>query len=122
MWRARPRRSILASNAMTAAIVAVLVLAAASAAYLALRARLARTGRNPNPESYLLEEATVVEPIAPGMEGKAELRKRGALPHVMRARATDAGQAFARGAKVRVIDYRDGCCFIESVDEEHLVR
>ena len=35
----------------------------------------------------------------------------------------DSDQAFARGAKVRVIDYREGCCLIvEYADEEHLVR
>ena len=56
------------------------------------------------------------------MEGKAEIRKPGVLPIVLRVRTTDSAQAFARGAKVRIIDFRDGCWFIESADEEPLVR
>jgi hypothetical protein len=103
--------------------IGVIALAAALAAFLALRALRAGGGEvQVAPESFLLEEATVTEPIAPGMEGKAEIRKRGAGPLALRVRASDPAQAFARGSKVRVIDCREGCCFIESADEEHLVR
>jgi hypothetical protein len=56
------------------------------------------------------------------MEGMAEIRELGVAPLVLRVRATDASHAFARGTRVRVIDCRDGCYFIENADEEHLVR
>ena len=103
--------------------VVIIVLVLAFVAYFSIHAL--RSGRNrpaPSPEALLLEEAIVTQPIAPGMEGKAEIRKPGVLPIVLRVRTTDSAQAFARGAKVRIIDFRDGCWFIESADEEHLVR
>ena len=103
--------------------VVLIVLVLAFVAYFSVHAL--RSGRNrpaPSPEALLLEEAIVTQPIAPGMEGVAELRKPGALPLVLRVRTTDSAQAFARGSTVRIIDFRDGCWFIESADEEHLVR
>ena len=103
--------------------VVIIVLALAVGAYFSMRAL--RSGRNrpaPSPEALLLEEAIVTQPIAPGMEGMAELRKPGAPPLVLRVRTTDSAQAFARGSTVRIIDFRDGCWFIEGADEEHLVR
>jgi hypothetical protein len=108
---------------MSVPYIVIIALAAGLAAFFSVRAlRAGAKGASPAPEALLLEEAVVTEPIAPGMEGKAELRKRGAKPLNLRARAMDSAQAFARGAKVRVIDYREGCCLIESADEEHLVR
>lgn len=108
---------------MRAVFIAIVALAAGLAALLLFRARQrAATSRRLAPESILLEEAVVTAPVAPGMEGAVEIRKRGAPPLVLRARATDSAQAFARGASVRVIDYRGGCCVIESADEVHLVR
>jgi hypothetical protein len=103
--------------------VVVIVLAAVLALYVAVRALLAGRGEAASvPETILLEEAVVIEPVAPGMEGKAEIRRRGDKPLQLRVRATDASQAFARGTKVRVIDLREGMGIIESADEEHLVR
>jgi len=74
-----------------------------------------------SPEDFILEEATVVVPIAPGLMGKAEVRKYGAASSIY-ARAEDPAQAFERGAKVRIIDYRDGSYLVEPADEEHLVH
>ena len=96
---------------------------ACAAVFLVLRAlRFGQGGIPLVPEAIILEEADVTEPIAPGLEGKAVLRRRGSPSLALRARATDSAQAYARGAKVRVIDFRDGCCFVEAADEEHLVR
>ena len=71
------------------------------------------------PEECLLEEAGVIEPIGPGMAGRVELHKTGL---VLRARAEDPAQAFASGARVRLIDYRDGIYLVEASDEEHRVH
>ena len=103
--------------------IAIIALAAAAALYVAIRSLLSGGAVSASPpEAILLEEAIVTMPVAPGMEGKAEIRKRGAKPLPLRIRATDASQAFARGAKVRVIDMREGMCIIENADEVHLVR
>jgi hypothetical protein len=108
---------------MPVIFVVVIALAAVIALYVAARALLAGGGDAASvPEAILLEEAVVIEPVAPGMEGKAEIRKRGARPLRLRVRATDASQAFARGTKVRVIDLREGTCIVEGADQEHLVR
>jgi membrane protein implicated in regulation of membrane protease activity len=74
-----------------------------------------------SPEEFLLEEAQVIVPIGPGMMGKVEVRKYGAATEVY-ARAEDPAQAFARGARVRLIDYREGSYLVEPADEEHLVH
>jgi hypothetical protein len=108
--------------------IAIAVLAVGIAAFLSLRAlrpgalRRGRGSALPPAEALLLEEAVVTEPIAPGLEGKAELRKPGAKPLPLRVKAGDPSQVFARGSMVRVIDLREGCCIIESADEVHLVR
>jgi hypothetical protein len=103
--------------------IAVVALAAIAILYIAVRALFPGEERADSAsEDILLEEAVVVEPIAPGMEGKAEIRRQGAKPVLCLVRATDASQAFARGAKVRVIDLREGTCIIEGADEVHLVR
>jgi hypothetical protein len=103
--------------------LAVIALAAIATLYIAVRTLYPGEDKAlPASEDILLEEAVIVEPVAPGMEGKAEIRKRGAKPILFRVRATDASQAFARGARVRVIDLREGTCFVEAADEVHLVR
>ncbi len=107
---------------MSVLVIAIVALAAGLAAFLSVRGLRSAARPFPAPEALLLEEAVVTEPIAPGMEGKAELRKRGSKPLPLRARAMDSDQAFARGAKVRVIDFREGCCYVENADEVHLVR
>ena len=113
---------------MFIAVVAIIVLAVGFAAFLSLRAlrpgSLSRGERGalPRAEALLLEEAVVTEPIAPGLEGRAELRKPGAKPLPLRVRAGDPYQVFARGSRVRVIDLREGCCIIENADQVHLVR
>ena len=106
-------------------VIYVVIIAAASilALYVAARALLPRAGASAVvPEAILLEEAVVIEPVAPGMEGKAEIRKGGSKPLKLRVLANDASQAYARGTKVRVIDLREGLCIIEGADEVHLVR
>ena len=108
---------------MSVIYIGVIVIAAAFAVYFSVRAfRSGGTGLPAKPEALLLEEAVVTQTIVPGMEGKAEVRKPGVPPLVLRVRATDPAQVFARGAMVRVIDIQDGCCFIEGADKEHLVR
>jgi hypothetical protein len=73
------------------------------------------------PEDLILEEAVVTVPLAPGMMGKAELRKSGMVVEIQ-VKAVDGDQAFARGSRVRVIDYRNECYLVEPSDEEHLVH
>jgi hypothetical protein len=108
---------------MPAIYIAVIALAAVATLYIAVRALFPGTERaDPASEAILLEEAVVVEPVAPGMEGKAEIRKQGAKPIQFPVRATDPSQAYARGAKVRVIDLQEGTCIVEGADEVHLVR
>jgi hypothetical protein len=97
-------------------------LALALALFLALRARRPAEAPSSPTEAILLQEAIVTEPVAPGLEGRAEIRRPGAGPLPLRIRAADASQAFARGSKVRVIDLREGLGIIEGADEEHLVR
>jgi hypothetical protein len=108
---------------MSAAYFAIVVVAAVLALYIAVRALFPGGGEAAAAhETMLLEEAVVIEPVAPGMVGKAEIRKPGAQPLRFKVRATDASQAYARGTKVRVIDLREEVCIIESADEVHLVR
>lgn len=73
------------------------------------------------PEGLLLQEAEITAPIAPGMAGRVAVRRRGVVLEVS-ARAEDADQAFARGMRVRLIDYRDGSYLVEAADVEHLVH
>ncbi len=109
---------------MPVALIVVVALAAACALYFFAMALGKGRGAVSAPvtETILLEEAVITEPVAPGLEGKAEIRKRGAAPLALRVRATDASQAYARGSKVRVIDLRDGLCIIEGAEQEHLAR
>jgi hypothetical protein len=108
---------------MSLIYVVFIALAVLIALYAAIRALFpGKAAPAAPPEAILLEEAIVVEPVAPGMEGEAEILRQGAEPLRFRIRATDASQAFARGAKVRVIDLREGTCIIESADQVHLVR
>ena len=101
----------------------MIVVVAALAAFLLRFDRRSKAAKAPlSPEALLLEEAIVSEPIAPGLEGRAEIRTKKDETLSLRARASDSNQAFARGTRVRVIDYREGCCFVESADELHLVH
>lgn len=72
-------------------------------------------------EDFILEEAEVTVPVAPGLMGKAVVRKYGALSEVF-VKATSGAAAYARGAKVRIIDYQEDCYLVEAADEEHLVH
>jgi membrane protein implicated in regulation of membrane protease activity len=72
-------------------------------------------------EDFLLEEATITVPVAPGLVGRAMVRKFGAQAEVY-VRATSGGSAYERGARVRIIDYQDDVYIVENADEEHLVR
>jgi len=88
----------------------------------ALRRVLPRDERRRlDPEEFLLEQAEVIEPIAPGVTGRVRVR-RGDLSAEIDARGEPGDQAFARGMQVRLIDYRDGSYLVEPWDEEHLVR
>jgi hypothetical protein len=108
---------------MPFAYIVVITLVAIATLYIATRTLFPVWERESlASESFLLEEAVVVEPVAPGMEGRAEIRKRGAKPVLFRVRATEESLAFARGARVRVIDLREGICIVEGADAVHLVR
>lgn len=103
--------------------VALAVLAGGVA--LVVLAKALRSRRDPSSsfraEDFILEEAEITVPVAPGLAGKAVVRKRGA-PSEVSVRATSGASAYARGARVRIIDYQDDCYLIEAADEEHLVR
>jgi membrane protein implicated in regulation of membrane protease activity len=103
--------------------IALALLALASLSMLAIAAlrRRVERDRRERPEEMLLEEAVVSEPLAPGMEGKAVIR-RGSSDQALRIRAVDGAQAFPRGTRVRILDYSDGAYLVESADEEHLVH
>jgi hypothetical protein len=104
-------------------LVVAIALAACLCATLALTAISARRKiPAPEAESILLEEAVVTEPVAPGLEGKAQLHRPDAPPLSLRIKATDASQAFARGDRVRIIDVTGGLCIIENADQKHQAR
>jgi hypothetical protein len=108
---------------MPAVYVVVIAVAVIATLYIAVRTLFPdEEGVDSASEEILLEEAVVIEPVAPGMEGKAEIKKQGVKPLLLRVRATDASQAFVRGARVRVIDLNEGTCIVEGADEVHLVR
>jgi len=73
------------------------------------------------PEDFILEEAQVTVSVAPGLMGKAEVRKYGAASEIY-IRATAGDLAFPRGSRVRIIDYRDDCYLVEAADEQHIVH
>ena len=60
-------------------------------------------------------------PVAPGLVGRALVRKFGAEAEVY-IRAASGDRAYERGASVRIIDYQDDVYTVENADEEHLVR
>lgn len=103
-------------------LIAIAVCAlVASVAYLLDRYRRRGRGAATRPEDLILEEALVTQTIPPDGEGRVAARKRGPdadLPASARA----AGKGFPVGAKVRIIDYRDGRYLVEAADEEHLVH
>ena len=72
-------------------------------------------------EDFLLEEATITVSVAPGLVGRAIVRKFGAQAEVY-VRATSGDSAYERGARVRIIDYQDDVYMVENADEEHQVR
>jgi hypothetical protein len=73
------------------------------------------------PEDFILEDAEVTVPVAPGLVGRAIVRKYGAQSEIY-VRAVKDAAAFARGARVRIIDYQEDCYLVEAVDEEHIVH
>ncbi|MBL8967399.1 MAG: hypothetical protein JNG85_10330 [Spirochaetaceae bacterium] len=93
----------------------------ATAAYLLDRYRRRGRGAATRPEDLILEEALVTRPIPADGEGCVAARKRGPDAELP-ARAREAGRSFPVGAKVRIIDYRDGRYLVEAADEEHLVH
>ena len=108
------------------AIYAALAVLGVGLAVLALAKGLKSLARRERPssfqaEDFILEEAEITVPVAPGLTGKAEVRKYRSVSEVS-VMATSGAAAYARGARVRIIDYQDGCYLIEAADEEHLVR
>lgn len=93
----------------------------AGAAYLVERFRRRGRGAATRPEDLILEEALVTRAIPSDGEGRVAARKRGPDAELP-ARARAPGQGFPVGAKVRIIDYRDGRYLVEAADEEHLVH
>lgn len=88
----------------------------------ALAIRKGRRAPELKAEAILLEEAVVTQPVAPGLEGRASLRRPGGQGLPIKVRATDGSQAFARGDRVRIIDVSGGVCIVESADQEHRAR
>lgn len=80
-----------------------------------------KRGAGEGPERFILEEAVVTVAVAPGLAGRAELCGPGAAAELP-VRAAAANLAFARGSRVRIIDYREGSFLVEAADEAHLVR
>jgi hypothetical protein len=72
-------------------------------------------------EDFILEDAEVTVPVAPGLMGRAIVRRFGAQAEVY-IKATTEDRAFARGDRVRIIDFQDDCYLVEGADEEHLVH
>jgi len=108
---------------MSAIYIAAIVLAAAAITYVAVRSlRADKSTEGDLAEEILLEEAEIIEAVAPGLEGVAEIRRRGLKPLRFKARATDPSYVFARGSRVRVVDFQDGVGIVEGADEVHVVR
>lgn len=98
--------------------LAILILAAGAFFFL----RTNRPHAASNTEELLLREAVVVEAVAPGMQGRAEIRSGDSPKMRLKIRAVDASQAFVRGQAVRIIDVEGDTCIVESSDQEHLAR
>lgn len=66
------------------------------------------------PEEYIMDEAAITVPVAPGAMGKAAVRRYG-RETVLYVRAKDPGAAFPRGSAVRIVDYDDDCYWVEAL-------
>ncbi len=66
------------------------------------------------PEEFIMDEATMTVSITPGAMGKAVVRRYG-TEHELFVRAKDIQSSFAKGAKVRIVDFDDDCYWVESV-------
>jgi membrane protein implicated in regulation of membrane protease activity len=117
----------LAATAMRLSALDSFLWAAGAGLAIAVLARLLRRflrrdlDSSLGPEDFILEEAEITVPIAPGLVGRALVRKYGTQSEVY-VRATKGDDAYARGAKVRIIDFQDEVYLVEPADEEHLVR
>lgn len=109
------------------------VLAFLVLAFLVLRLSMRAKGRASaeRPEALILEEAELIDALAPGLAGRARLlgRRHGSAATGMagrgirvQVRGADPAQAFASGSRVRLIDWSDGVFLVEAADAEHLVR
>jgi hypothetical protein len=117
----------LAALAMKLSALDSFFWAAGAGAVIAVFARLLRRfvrrdlDSSFRPEDFILEEAEITVSISPGLVGRALVRKYGAQSEVY-VRAISGDRAFARGARVRIIDYQEDYYIVEAADEEHLVR
>ena len=105
-------------------IVGAGILAGALLLFLWLRFRCGKKRSSqalPPQDEFLLEEAEISRPVAPGLIGQATIAASAALVEVP-VKAADPAQAFARGTRVRVIDYSGDCYIVEPAEEEHQVR
>jgi hypothetical protein len=117
-----------------AAVLLVALVSAAFAVFFVAYYLVARgTPSSPadKPEALILEEAELVEALAPGLEGKARVLRRAAgsardgiagKSLEVRVRGADESSAFTRGTRVRLIDWRAGVFLVEAADAEHLVH
>jgi hypothetical protein len=125
MARGEPAHLLLIMVTLSGIHIALIVfgtgLAIAAIAFLVRKLTRRDHDSSFTPEEFILEEAVVTVPVAPGLKGKAELQKYGAAIELY-ITALDGDQAFARGSRVRIIDFLENCYLVESADEEHLVH
>lgn len=66
---------------------------------------------------FILEEAEITIPVAPGKMGKAYVARFGPQVEVY-VKSIDENRAFARGERVRIVELRDGCCLVEPAGDD----
>lgn len=96
-----------------------------------VRTRRRGSAEGGRPEALILEEAEMLEAMAPGLEARARVisrRKGPAAKDVtghgldVQVRGADPADAFERGARVRLLDWSEGVFTVEAADAEHLVH
>lgn len=65
------------------------------------------------PEEFIMDEASVTVPIAPGALGKVLVRRYGVETELY-ARAKDPALFLARGTSVRIVDWDEDCYWVEA--------
>lgn len=65
-------------------------------------------------EEYLMDEAVVSVPVAPGAMGRVAVRRYGREAELY-VRCKDAGASLAKGARVRIVDLDEGFYWVEEL-------